>query len=513
MKVLIIDDPLENLSSLGEKLAMEDMEIVRVWDIAEGKNILQEQDFEAIITSAMYALPDGINLCVSCKKDNGHILTILYVPSELCEDDERFLKEIGIDHILKCDEINEIAGIIRRLSEIPVEDRCKPSDECDQIRVMGITRAIVNAALKDLASQAKKLEEILENSTDVIYELDPYGKIVLISKIIETLTGYTRDELMGMSALEMTSPDSVEVVADHISKLISGQDNPVAVEVGVQGKDGRVIPAEMIVRPIWHKDQVAGILGIGRNVEERKRLENSLRSAINEKEFYLDLMAHDIQNFNQAIMGYLEMIIGKENIDPTLGRYAQGAFRQVTQIAQLIAHIKRVAQIRRSGQNKMRLMDLKDVFERSITKLQSKIGTHNVVITLNCGETACNIKGSDDVNDVLDLILSSAVNYSISDVIHVKLTISLEFRNGSNYWSVDVSGNNLRLPEPVIRCVMSPDYSGCQMIERPDLQLLVVRAIIETIGGEMLAKNPNTDRGDGFILRIPMALNEEGGEH
>lgn len=506
MRILLIDDPMGNLSSLEEQLARHDQSVVMAWDIAEAEKRLSAEAFDSIIASSICLSGDAAEFCVSCKRKADHrIFSILYVPYPLQPEDETFLTDAGIDRILRQVNDEEITSLIKLWTDGVSSASVNSMAGIDHVRMAAISRSIQDAALRDLASRTRKLEEILENSSDVIYELDPYGKIILISKAIETLTGYSRDELLGMSALDVTSSDSLEVVADHISMLLSGHVDPPAVEVGVQCKDGRVIPAEMIVRPIRHKNEVAGILGIGRNVEERKRLEESLKRALSEKDFYLDLMSHDIQNFNQAILGYLEMIMGVEGLDPKLERYAQGAFRQVMQTAQLIAHLKRIADVRQHGKETLGKRDLREVLQRSITALQSRLDKKLVAITLDCPEGRYPILASEDFNDMLDLLVSAAMRYSISDILHLRVSVSSEQHHNKKYWSIMLSGNNLRLSAPVVNCIMSEDYTGCQMIERPDLQLLVARAVVETQEGTIETRFHENGRGDGFVIRIPQA--------
>lgn len=511
MRIVILDDFAENLSNLADTLSNNGDHLVKTCDYSEAEEIVTRQDFDLLIASAICADFDWIKLSMEMKRqsENG-MKMLIFTPQQLSEGDGEFLRGLGFDGLISSADLDNVPEILDGLSTWESRNVCDiESVDCD--RLESVKKEILDSYIRDLASKAKKLEEILENSTDVIYELDRNGRIILISKVIETLTGYTSDELMGMSALELTSADSVELVADHISKLISGHEYPTAVEVGVQTTDGRVIPAEMIVRPIWQKKNVVGLLGIGRNVEERKRLEKSLKSAINEKEFYLDLMAHDIQNFNQAIMGYLEMILSFEGLDPNLSRYAQGAFRQVTQIAQLIAHIKRVAQIRQMGKENMERMNLKTILENSITKLQSRVDKSLVAISFNCPEGDYPIMAGEEIYDILDLIISCAIRYSVSDLLHVKINVSSEFKHSQTFWVLEITGNNLRLSEPIIHCMISPDYSGCQMMERPDLQLLVVRAIVETFDGEIEAKCIENSRGDVFVIRIPKAEDLKGG--
>jgi PAS domain S-box-containing protein len=505
LKILLLDDPIGSLTSVEDRLSDDGIEVSRVWDHAEVKERCSADHYDGIIASTVSLMGDAIKVCLDCKRVSSHpMMACLVAPYPIDKDDIDFLKRSGIDHVMQSPTDDAVSDVIKKLSagdngfsEVP--------EHVDGNRMSQIAHVTYELAVKDLAGKAKKLEEILENSSDVIYELDPYGRIILISKVIEKLTGYGRQELMGMSALDVVSSDSLEVVADHISMLLAGQPDPPAVEIGVLAKNGHIIPAEMIVRPIRRENQVVGILGIGRNVEERKRLEEGLKRVINEKDFYLDLMAHDLQNFNQAILGYLEMILATEGLDPKLERYAKGAFRQVMQTSQLIAHLKRVAQIRQFGTQHKTRRDLRESLMRSVMNIESRPDKHNVAITLECAEGAYPIMATDDLSDMLDLLVSAAARYSLSDLLHLKIAVSPEMSEGVRFWTVEISGKSLRLSKPVIRCVMSQDYTGCQTIERPDLQLLVVRAIIETMDGKIELKTTENGKGDRFVIRIPQA--------
>jgi len=506
MRVLVVDDPIANLSPLEEELARKGFEATRTWDAADAGEKFSKEPYDAIIASSLCTFSDATTFCLACKRSaKKPVIIALFAPYPISQEDERYLMDIGVDCVFRKPLDEGVTKLLTEFKDNGSSIEIRRTKDYDRQRLMAISRGSYEAAIKDLASRARKLEEILENASDVIYELDPYGKIILISKVIEKLTGYTREELLGMSALDVTSADSLEVVADHISMLLSGQSDPPAVEVGVQAKDGRIIPAEMIVRPIRHENQVVGILGIGRNVEERKRLEANLLRVISEKDFYLDLMSHDLQNFNQAIMGYLEMIMSMENLDPKLERYAKGALRQVLATSQLIAHLKKIAQIRQEGSKGLAKRDLKEILLKSITSLQSRSDGGNTAIWFEPPHGEFPIMASEDINDLVDLLVTSMIRYSMSDLVQLKMSLSSEARNGSKFWVVEISGKNLRLSEPVVSCMIAEDFAGCQMIERPDLQLLVVRAIVETHGGTIETRTLENGRGDGFVIRIPQA--------
>lgn len=190
MRVLVVDDPIANLSPMEEELSQRGFEAVRTWDAAEAEDRFSKESFDAIIASCLCTLSDATTFCLSCKRSaKKPIAVILFAPYPLSPEDESYLREIGVDYVFKS---ASDAGVVEYLMNIENNGHSILRPVCeayDGRRLMSIARGSYEAAIKDLASKARKLEEILENASDVIYELDPYGRIILISKVIEKLTG------------------------------------------------------------------------------------------------------------------------------------------------------------------------------------------------------------------------------------------------------------------------------------------------------------------------------------
>ena len=55
-------------------------------------------------------------------------------------------------------------------------------------------------SLKPVSDAERRLGELLESAPDVILELDKDGRIVLLNQMAEKLFGYTRGEMLGLTA-------------------------------------------------------------------------------------------------------------------------------------------------------------------------------------------------------------------------------------------------------------------------------------------------------------------------
>jgi PAS domain S-box-containing protein len=158
-------------------------------------------------------------------------------------------------------------------------------------------RMVTMAAIRDI-TERKRAEEALresekryrliaENATDVIWTMDTNLRMTYVSPSIARLRGYTVEEAMGQTVKEMLTPASLQVVKKAIAKerLIEQMEakDPArspTLELEQNRKDGSTVWTEIKVAFLrGEHGQVVGILGIGRDVTDRKRAEDALRES------------------------------------------------------------------------------------------------------------------------------------------------------------------------------------------------------------------------------------------
>ena len=150
-------------------------------------------------------------------------------------------------------------------------------------------------------SERKQVEEALQASEgryrtlvelapDIIYQLDADGKIVFISRGIETLA-YTPDELIGRSFEEIVHPDDVKKTQAGFVERRVGDRATRDAEIHLVARQGElrehaVKEVAITARGLWDVpddriDQAdktfLGTTGIARDITERKRAEEELR--------------------------------------------------------------------------------------------------------------------------------------------------------------------------------------------------------------------------------------------
>ncbi len=176
------------------------------------------------------------------------------------------------------------------------------------------------SAVRDITGQ-KQMQDALreseeryrllaENVSDVLWIRDMNLQLTYISPSVEKLTGYSVQEAMALTLQQSYTPDSIttalKVFGEELSREKGEQDDPSRVRtIEMEGfrKDGSRIWTE--AKMSFLRDStghLAGVLGVSRDITDRKRAEQALRE--NEERYR--------QLFNHAPAGIYEVDFMKQ---------------------------------------------------------------------------------------------------------------------------------------------------------------------------------------------------------
>jgi|GEM_PF-509770 len=124
----------------------------------------------------------------------------------------------------------------------------------------------------------EKYKALVETAGDAIYTLDLLGRFTFVNPAGERISGYTKEELVGKHFRELLPLEYLPVCLNVFQKAIRGKETP-PIEIEMITKEGERVPLELLGRPVKRGRRIVEILGIGRDITERKRAEEALRES------------------------------------------------------------------------------------------------------------------------------------------------------------------------------------------------------------------------------------------
>jgi diguanylate cyclase (GGDEF)-like protein/PAS domain S-box-containing protein len=124
---------------------------------------------------------------------------------------------------------------------------------------------------------------LADNATDVIWTMDLQGRVTYVSPSVEKLRGYSSAEVMRQTLAQALCPASIPLATESLGKSIAAMAAGLPFiefrgELEQPCKDGGTVWTEVSTSAMRDTEgQFIGILGVTRNITERKKTEAKVR--------------------------------------------------------------------------------------------------------------------------------------------------------------------------------------------------------------------------------------------
>src|SRR4030042_3898022 len=129
----------------------------------------------------------------------------------------------------------------------------------------------------DNASFVRSFESLFKNAEDPSFLLDTSGRVVTVNRRAIAMGKFKKKTLIGKSLKEVARAEIWSKAASAVKNATKGK--PARFELDFASIAQRTYRLEVTLVPCFSHKKIIGILGIGRDVTERKEMEEKLRSS------------------------------------------------------------------------------------------------------------------------------------------------------------------------------------------------------------------------------------------
>lgn len=150
------------------------------------------------------------------------------------------------------------------------------------VAVQGIARDVTGRkqAEEAVRRSEERYRDLFENANDLIYTHDLTGNFTSLNRAGEIITGYSRDEALGMNIAEVVAPDFLDAARTMTAKKVAGE-RPSTYELEIISKEGNRVILELSTRLMVSSDGLPiGVQGLGRDITERRQAELALHNTL-----------------------------------------------------------------------------------------------------------------------------------------------------------------------------------------------------------------------------------------
>jgi PAS domain S-box-containing protein len=133
-------------------------------------------------------------------------------------------------------------------------------------------------AARELRESEERYRDLVEKVGDVIYALNAEGVVTYVSPAIDSLLGFSPDQIVGQPFRQFVLPDDMERATASFQKMASGS-APGPIEYRLVTATGEVRWIRLSSQPIFDGDRLTGIRGVLTDVSERVRADEQRSAA------------------------------------------------------------------------------------------------------------------------------------------------------------------------------------------------------------------------------------------
>ncbi|HUL61489.1 MAG TPA: PAS domain S-box protein [Methanocella sp.] len=382
----------------------------------------------------------------------------------------------------------------------PVRD-----DDGRVTHVLGISRDITDRKRAEEASERSERKfRAMADSTAAAICIVRDGRIVYANPALETISGYTKDELAGMDAFDLVQPDHAHRLKKLLVMLVTGRTASVRFEFGGVKKDGSIGWIDATAGVIDCNDR-GSIIVTGFDVTQRKRAEDALAQAKAQAELYVDLMGHDINNINQVALGYLEVLENKMGPGNERPEVIGQAIEALHRSSRLIRNVRKLQQIN-AGNHRHERMDLVKVLSDVVGQIAIPRGKRTV-IDYQPSE-GCYVEADPLLSDVFTNLIDNAIKHTDAPEVKISVDVAPVSVDGKSYCRVTVDDNGPGVPAVLKEVIFDRQLRGSTRAKGSGIGLYLVSRLVSSYRGKVWVEDRvpgDRSQGSRFVVILPAA--------
>jgi PAS domain S-box-containing protein len=389
--------------------------------------------------------------------------------------------------------------------------RCHHNDAGEPVRFPGVAFDVTQrkGAEQALEQSQNRLRAIYDGTYGHIGLLAPDGTLLEANRASLTFAGLTRDDVVGRPFWDTpwftATPGAPDSVRACVARAAAGEF--VRFEAVLRRPSAECPTFDISLHPVRNeRGEVILIVPEGRDITERKRVEEDLRSSnaelqrVNrELEEFAYVASHDLQEPLRMVNIYTELILREMGQDGLkLGQFAGFVRQGVTRMGALIRDLLTFSSAVHSDRMPFGTANLSESLDDALSVLTNRLEDSGSRV--ECGPLPTVRGDASQLTHVFQNLVSNALKYRRENV---PPEIRITSRPDGDEWIVTVQDNGIGFEQQYAERIFGL-FKRLHKDEYPGtgLGLAICRRIVERYGGRIWAEGVPGE-GSSFHFALP----------
>lgn len=369
----------------------------------------------------------------------------------------------------------------------------------------------IKTAQRRLEEKRARLRAIVDNLPVGVAIADTEGRIVEVNRMTEQIWGVGPGDMDGGGqGPRKAGAERPQTERDRqLDRALKGE-TVINEEYDIERGDGSVGTIISSAAPIMDpRGKIIGALSTVVDITERRALEKDLAEAKSRAETYVDVLTHDVNNYNTAAMGYLQLAEMRLHLEEDDMKYITKPLEVLEDSTELIANVRDLQRLE-AGRNGAGTVDVCRMLKEVKEAFEDPPG-REVVITLDAPDH-CPAMTSGLLRNAFSNIVSNAIKHSAGP-LDVNIRMDFEPVRGEDGIRISIEDNGPGIPDERKKVIFDRSLMGLTRTVSRGLGLYFVKRLVEDLGGEVWAEDRvpgDHTKGARFVMRLPLRQDTKG---
>ncbi|MFT6925985.1 MAG: two-component system aerobic respiration control sensor histidine kinase ArcB [Psychromonas sp.] len=385
----------------------------------------------------------------------------------------------------------------------------------DRIKTHELEKEIIErkTSQQKLVESAILLKSFLNTSPDLVFHRDLKSRFIICNKAMETLTGKTEKQLIGLTPFDLFPEDYAQQVVAR-DQTVKKHKKEQIHEYWLHFPNGQKAYFEVRTLPLFNSESVCtGIIGFGRDITERKKHQESIDKNIRDKTEFISTISHELRTPLNGIVGLSRMLLDEQLTSEQM-KYLKTIHISAISLGNIFNDIINLDKLDRNRlnliTNKINMLDfIGDLKSLAFIQTEQK----GLTLKFEQQEHFPDTVEADDtrLRQVLWNLISNAVKFTQTGTITMRCSCRPLNQNQVEL-CFEVEDQGVGIPKDQLDKIFAMYYQveGNTFASGTGIGLAVSSKITKAMGGVISVKSK---LGEGSTFKLTLAVNCPEEEH
>lgn len=400
------------------------------------------------------------------------------------------------------------------------------------IQVVGTIQDITEEkkVLLRLENSEERFRMLIDTADDLIFVLNGFGYFDMVNKNGATALSYTPDEIKGRHFLEFIDKEDEERMAESITKILNST-GITTFETFFLDRYEKGVAFEISAKPIISDGEITGMLGIGRNITNRKLDEQKIKdlnaklveanriisiererarhkiTVLEElgklKSEFISNVSHELRTPLASIVGFAETLLSEKELpNETIREFSNIILMEGKRLGKLINDILDFSKLE-SGEEELHKESviLSEIVDNVLQSFENQIKEKDLVLTKDYAQGKITIDADKErLKKIFWNLISNAIKFTNSGG-----RISIIIQDFGKEIEIIVSDTGIGISEndlPKLFQKFSKIQQNGTPLSGAGFGLVTTKQIVDLHKGFIKLRS-QLDKGTTVIIRLP----------